>query len=56
MHVIRVESRQGAATAPFEQVRADVRDAWLAERRAANNATFLAALRKRYRVVVAGTR
>jgi peptidyl-prolyl cis-trans isomerase C len=55
MHVIRVESRQGAAVAPFEQVRADVRDAWLAERRAANNATFLAALRKRYRVVVAGT-
>lgn len=54
LHLIRVESRSGAAVAPFESVRADVRDDWLAEQRAANNTAFLAGLRKRYRVVVAG--
>ena len=54
LHLVRVESRSGAAVTPFESVRADVRDAWIAEQRAANNAAFLAGLRKRYRVVVAG--
>jgi parvulin-like peptidyl-prolyl isomerase len=53
-HVLRVDSREGAAIAPFETVKADVRDAWSADRRAAANAAFLAGLRKRYRVVVVG--
>ncbi|HEV2531990.1 peptidylprolyl isomerase [Phenylobacterium sp.] len=53
-HVVRVEGRQGATTARFETVRDEVRDAWLADRRAAANAAFLDSLRKRYRVVVAG--
>ena len=54
-HLIRVESRTGAAVAPFDTVKAEVRDAWRADRRAASNAAFLARLRQRYRVVVAGT-
>ncbi|MDB5493291.1 MAG: hypothetical protein JWP86_628 [Phenylobacterium sp.] len=54
MHLVRVESRQGADVASFDQVRGDVRDAWIAERRAANNAAFLQGLHRRYRVVVAG--
>ncbi|THD80557.1 MAG: peptidyl-prolyl cis-trans isomerase [Phenylobacterium sp.] len=53
-HLVQVQSREGAAVAPFETVRGDVREAWMAERRAANNAAFLDQLRKRYRVVVAG--
>lgn len=54
MHLVRVESRRGADVAPFDQVRGEVRDAWIAERRAANNAAFLQGLHRRYRVVVAG--
>ncbi|MFC3070591.1 peptidyl-prolyl cis-trans isomerase [Phenylobacterium soli] len=54
VHLVRVEGRQGADVAAFDAVRSDVRDAWIAERRAANNAAFLKSLRKRYRVVVAG--
>ncbi|MDB5474808.1 MAG: hypothetical protein JWP49_319 [Phenylobacterium sp.] len=54
LHLVKVEHRSGAAVAPFESVRADVRDGWLADRRAANNAAFLQGLRKRYRVVVTG--
>lgn len=54
-HLVRVAGREGAETAPFETVRNDVRDAWLAERRTANNAAFLDKLRKRYRVEVAGS-
>lgn len=54
MHLVRVENRQGAEVAPFDQVRGDVRDGWIAERRAANNAAFLQGLHRRYRVVVAG--
>lgn len=54
LHLVRVESRQGAELAPFDSVRGDVREAWVAERRAANNAAFLKGLRQRYRVVVAG--
>lgn len=54
LHLVRVEGRQGAETAPFDSVRGDVRDAWIGERRAANNAAFLKGLRQRYRVVVAG--
>jgi peptidyl-prolyl cis-trans isomerase C len=54
LHLVRVTGRQGAEVAPFEAVRQDVRDAWLADRRAANNTAFLARLRQRYRVEVAG--
>lgn len=54
LHLVRVEARQGADVAAFDSVRSDVRDAWIAERRAANNAAFLKTLRQRYRVVVAG--
>jgi hypothetical protein len=51
---VRVEGRSGAAVAPFDSVRGDVREDWLAERRAANNAAFMQRLRQRYRVVVEG--
>lgn len=53
-HLVRVESRSGAAVAPFESVRADVRDSWMADQRANRNAAFLQGLHRRYRVVVAG--
>lgn len=54
VHLVRIEGRMGADVAPFDSVRSDVRDAWIAERRAANNAAFLKSLRQRYRVVVPG--
>ena len=53
-HLIRVESRDAAAQQPFEAVKGEVRDAWIAQRRDEANAAFLAGLRRRYRVVVAG--
>jgi peptidyl-prolyl cis-trans isomerase C len=53
-HAVKVEGRHPAAVAPFEQVRAEVRDALLADRRAAANAAYLAKLRKRYKITVAG--
>ena len=53
-HIVKVTSRRKAASVAFEAVRDQVREAYLAERRAAANADFLKALRKRYRVVVAG--
>lgn len=53
-HLVQVESRQAAEVAPFDEVRSEVHDAWIAERRAADNAGFLQGLHRRYRVVVAG--
>lgn len=53
-HIVKVTSRRKAASVAFEAVRGLVREAYLAERRAAANAGFLKALRKRYRVVIAG--
>ncbi len=53
-HLVKVSVRSEPAQASFEAVRAQVRDAWLTDRRARANAEFLKDLRKRYRVVVAG--
>ena len=54
VHLIRVERRLAPEVPPLSAVRAEVRAAWLAERRAANNRAFLDRLRRRYRVEVAG--
>jgi peptidyl-prolyl cis-trans isomerase C len=53
-HIVKVTARRQPAATAFESVRAQVRDAFLADRRAEANAAFLRDLRKRYRVVVAG--
>ncbi|MBW8815981.1 MAG: peptidyl-prolyl cis-trans isomerase [Caulobacterales bacterium] len=53
-HLVRIEARRQPPAVAFEAVRDQVRDAYLADRRAASNAAFMAGLRKRYRVVVAG--
>jgi peptidyl-prolyl cis-trans isomerase C len=53
-HLVRVEARHPAAVAPFDQVRTEVRDAYLADRRHAANEAYLAKLRKRYRITIAG--
>jgi peptidyl-prolyl cis-trans isomerase C len=54
-HAVRVDTRHAAAVAPFERVQAEVREALLADRRKAANAAYLAKLRKRYRITVAGS-
>jgi parvulin-like peptidyl-prolyl isomerase len=54
LHILKVESRRPPEPAAFETVRDLVGDDYLAERRKAANAQFLAGLRKRYRVVVEG--
>jgi peptidyl-prolyl cis-trans isomerase C len=54
LHLIRVEARLAPQTQPFEAVRGDVRTAWIAERRKADGERFLQALRRKYRVVIAG--
>ncbi|OXE35540.1 MAG: hypothetical protein CGW95_13230 [Phenylobacterium zucineum] len=53
-HLIRIESRKPRSVPSFDQVRDQVNDAYAAEARKHANADFLAGLRKRYRVVVAG--
>lgn len=53
-HLIKVTARRPGAATTFEAVRDQVRDAYLTDRRAAARAAFMADLRKRYRVVVAG--
>jgi hypothetical protein len=53
-HILRVERRTPAATAPFESVRSDVAEAWKADRRKQANQAFVRKLRARYRVEVAG--
>lgn len=53
-HVVLVQSRGGVVTPPFEQVRAEVREAVIAERRRAANQAYLERLRRRYRVEVTG--
>jgi parvulin-like peptidyl-prolyl isomerase len=53
-HIVKVTARRQPPAVSFESVRAQVRDAFLADRRAEANAAFLRDLRKRYRVVVAG--
>jgi peptidyl-prolyl cis-trans isomerase C len=53
-HLVRITARSQPVVASFGAVRDQVREAWLADRRAEANAAFLRNLRKRYRVVVAG--
>ena len=53
-HLIRVEGRPAARAAAFADVRDRVRDDWAADRRKAAQDAFLARLRARYRVTVAG--
>jgi peptidyl-prolyl cis-trans isomerase C len=53
-HIVKVTARHQAAGVSFETVRDQVRDAYLADRRAEANAAFLKSLRKRYQVVIAG--
>lgn len=53
-HLVRLESRKPRYAQPFEAVKDQVRDAYLADARKRANADFLAKLRKRYRVEVAG--
>jgi peptidyl-prolyl cis-trans isomerase C len=53
-HIVKVTARHKPADVSFATVRDQVRDAYLADRRAEANAAFLRDLRKRYRVVVAG--
>ena len=54
VHLLRVEGLREPATPAFGTVRAEVRMAWIAERRKSNNEAYLRNLRKQYRVVIAG--
>jgi hypothetical protein len=53
-HLVQVEARRAPPAVSFESVRDQVREAYLADRRAQANAAFMKGLRQRYRVVVAG--
>lgn len=54
VHLIRVERRMPSEIPPFADVRLQVKAAWLAERREDENRKFRLALRKRYKVEIAG--
>jgi parvulin-like peptidyl-prolyl isomerase len=54
LHLIRIERRLPPVVPPLADVRAEVRAAWLAERREEENRKFRASLRKRYKVEIAG--
>lgn len=54
VHLIRVERRLASVVPPLAEVRAEVRAAWLAERRTAANRAFLDRLRRQYKVEIAG--
>jgi hypothetical protein len=53
-HIVKVTARRAGAATSFEAVRDQVRDAYLSDRRESSRAAFMAGLRKRDRVVVAG--
>ncbi len=53
-HLVKIESRKARLTPPLDEVRDQVKDAFLAEARKRANADFLRKLRQRYRVEVAG--
>jgi parvulin-like peptidyl-prolyl isomerase len=53
-HLVKVSARRQGQAASFEAVRDQVREAYLAQRRDTDRATFLQGLRRKYRVVVAG--
>lgn len=52
VHLVRVRGRSGGLPGTFEDVRETVRREWLEEQRAASNAKFYDAQRKRYEVTV----
>lgn len=52
-HILEVETRRPALIESFERARSEVREAWMAERRAAASAAYMEKLRRRYRVEVA---
>lgn len=54
LHLIRIERRLPPVVPPLVEVRDEIRAAWLAERRQDGNRAFRAALRKRYKVEIAG--
>lgn len=54
LHLLRVELRLAPEIPPLASVRSEVRAAWLAERREANNRASLERLRRHYRVEIAG--
>ena len=56
LHLVLVTHRSPATTPPFEQVRADVRDDFLAAERERHAAEKLAQLRAKYQIEVGGTR
>ncbi len=53
-HIVKVTARRQGSAASYDSVRAQVRDAYLNDRRKQKNAAYLRDLRARYRVVVAG--
>lgn len=54
MHLVRVERRLATQTPPLDQVKDEVKAAWLADQRERNRRAYLASLRKRYQVEVEG--
>jgi parvulin-like peptidyl-prolyl isomerase len=54
VHFVRVLARTAAASVPFEEARARVRDDWRRVRREASVERELEGMRSRYRVVVDG--
>lgn len=54
VHLVRIEARRAPETPPLALIRDDVRTAWMAERRQANNRAFRDDLRKAYEVEIAG--
>ena len=53
-HLIKVDSRVSAKTPTLDEVRSDVLAAYQEQARKARNATFLADLRKKYRIEISG--
>lgn len=52
LHLVRVEAKEEARTPALAEVRDDVRNDWLAARRAEANEAFYQSLRRRYEVTV----
>jgi hypothetical protein len=52
LHLVQVLARRPAEAARFEDVRAEVREAWFADQRAAGSRAYREGLWRRYRVVV----
>lgn len=54
VHLIQVQSRLASEALPLADVRAEVKEAWMAEQRQIKNRAFRQGLRKRYKVEIAG--